>query len=65
MITFSCPNCGKQLEVDDELAGGETTCECGKAAMVPVELKLDEEPVSGEARTMTLDEVKALKKPRR
>jgi formylglycine-generating enzyme required for sulfatase activity/serine/threonine protein kinase len=36
MIAFTCPGCGKRLQVKDELAGRKVQCPgCGKVAIVP------------------------------
>lgn len=36
MISFSCPNCGAQFEVEDELSGARVACsDCGTRFYVP------------------------------
>jgi hypothetical protein len=53
------------MKADDEQAGSPTTCSCGAAVVVPIELQLEEGPVSGDAKTMTLDEIRALRNKRK
>jgi hypothetical protein len=63
MITFPCPNCGTQLQAGDELAGAETHCaSCGATPMVPFDLACDEAPVSPASKTITLEELKAMRR---
>ncbi len=61
MILFPCPVCGKELRAADDLAGTQTACDCGAVTPIPVELVLEEGPVSADANTMTVAEIRALR----
>ncbi len=38
-ITFSCPLCGKDLEVEDELRGQQAACpQCEQTIIIPLEM---------------------------
>jgi hypothetical protein len=63
MITYVCPNCGKSSEADEELAGSETVCGgCEARTIIPIDLPCEDGPAPAGAKTVTLDELAALRK---
>jgi hypothetical protein len=63
MITFVCPVCQRGGEAADELAGGQVRCTgCGGSATVPLELPCEDGPISAEAQTLTMAELKAIRR---
>jgi DNA-directed RNA polymerase subunit RPC12/RpoP len=63
MINFSCPRCGKGLEAKDNQAGTQVRCTaCGVETLVPIDVLCEEGPIAPDAKTITLDELEAIKK---
>jgi hypothetical protein len=62
VISFTCPNCAKPSEAAEEFSGRQVPCHnCGTLLRVPFDLPCEDIPISPEAKTLTVEELRALR----